>query len=1170
MVAVLRSFQPFYKEIDQNQKINQKSFVDFTKSFHKSYVETIDDYQKELASITQSNHLEIKQNKSKYQEHSNKFQIELKNEIEAIEKSLQVAQEKAQSDLEKITQNYYRELSSIEKFKELARKKYMEITLEIENEKKLSLNLSQELYDQKIKYSEEQLVAIEKEHVDKIEEIKSEQQLETDEHDTNYLLIKTNYSKLSINNNKKINEINKKHANAVEKLNIKHKEQMIPVSESITELKKEYQDTLESILNQFTEKFNDLNHTFDLQKEQYEQKKQKIVFEGNEAITVLNSKLSAHKESVHKEKLEISRKIRDEMKELTVSYDIDKKNRNLTYQMNQFDNELNKQINRTNRDILEKKRETQSKIYQLDLAHLKEINQWRSQKLILDLEKKQELSKLEFNFKHNLLSSELVFKKLEIKHKYNLDSIKNSLDLDLFTLDSQLMLAQSIQERDLNLLGNDAQLTIENYRHQEKMIELDYERKIEEIKLEKDKAKSEFEANTHVLNTTTQLELEKEKIKRDYNLLEQESRGELNEALLNRSKANIDHELKLKITEIELKRSRLFIEYKFKLDELKEKSLLLEEEKRFNIALFKYDTQEKITIEKIKRSNRVYLSELYMNQKHVESLMAILRMHYMNIRLFKTLSLELYQLPCHPETYKLYLESLKGYLLEDMNALIDEIKSYESQIKRFYLAKIEDQKGYHYTTNQEETLHYYQQKKSKIQGLINAYQVEIKGYEIEFFKHQSDLDKNLLFINQLSKISETIKNDSKDMDHKNSNIKENAKLIINHEKEIKRIKDAMKKNDVEIDLKNTIILKHTKEIEDLEKELSIFMKKIDDENSQKASHFVDFIHSNHKLYKKLTSLLEVNYGSFIEFIDAQNTQVYISDSFLAEALKKLEKSLMYYENMLNFHQQKLIKGMVDFYKKNEVEQLKTLSQFNQSVLHSRESLKKNHHESSKNHGNRLKKLETEKTLELENLKNQHKRKAKIDLLSFDKKYMILQSLINSIEKKISTQSEKQIMEINLLNQNQVSVAMQYKEEHDIRVKHFESDFEKLVASLLTIVQTSTKNQLNLYDSIETKNFALITRQNMEHDKIILTLKNKMNAIFELISKSKKLQEMREHEFEVTLNQSNKQREFEFQKLKQHMKKTTSHIQKNELNTFKQESKILRKSHFAKVKMLNLN
>lgn len=1170
MVAVLRNIQPFYKEIEQIQKLNQKSFVDHTKSIHKLYVEKVEIFQKELSKISNSNNQEIKENKLRYQEISNKLHIELKNEIEQIDKALLLAQEKADQELNKITQNYYRELSSIEKVKEIARKKYMEVTDEIENEKKLSLSLDLDLYQQKVKFIEEQLASIELEHNEKIEDIKNEQQIETDEHDANYLLIKTNYSKLSINNNKKINEINKKHASAVLKLTSKHKDQMVPVSESIETLKKEYQETLENILNQYTEKFNDLNRQFDEQKETYENKKHKIIFEGNEAITVLNSKLSSHKESIHKEKLEISRKVRDEMKELSDSDDIDKKNRMLSSQMKDFDSELNKQIIRTNKDILEKKRETQNKLFNLDLQHLNEINGWRSQKLILELEKKQELAKLEHNFKHNLLSSELVFKKLEIKHKYHLESIKNSLDLDLFTLDSQLMLAQSIQERDLNLLANDAQLTIENYKHQEKMIELDYERKIEEIKLEKEKAKSHYEANTHVLNTTTQLELEKEKIKRDFILLEQELRIELNEALLNRSKAAIDHDLKENVLEIELKRSKLFLEYKYRLDELKEKSLLLEEDKKYHISLSKYDTQEKITSEKIKRSNSVYLSELYKNQKHVEILISIFIEHYQQLRIFQLLSQELYQLPCHPETYKLYLESLKSFLMDDMSFLIQTTESFESEIKSFYLSKIEDQKGYHYTTNQEETVHYYQQKKSKLQNLIDGYLDEIKGYESEYFKHQSDLDKNLLFINQLTKIQNSIKNDASDINKKTSNIKENSKLIHNHEKEIKRIKELMKTVETEMDKKHQVIAKHQKEMDAQDHELSVFLKKIDDENTKKATHFINFIKTNQKLYKHLMqSMIEV-YESNMEFIDNLAKQVYISDVYLNTEIKKLNKSLITYESKLVNHQQKLIKTMVDFYFHNEHEQLMTLSKFNQSVLHSKESLKSNHDESNKNHAIRLKKLEKEKSSEFANLKNQHKRKSKIEKISYDKKYMILQSLITTVEKKISTQSEKQVSELNLLNQNQVSVALQYKEEHDIKVKHLESDFQKLVSSLLNQVQQSTKNQLNLYDSIETKNFALLTRQAIEKDKIIASLKNRVDAIFEQIAKSKKSEEAKEKEFEETLNQSNKQRELEFSKLKVQLKKSIAGIQRNQSSTFRMESRILKKSHYAKMKMLNLN
>ena len=207
-----------------------------------------------------------------------------------------------------------------------------------------------------------------------------------------YLAIKTNYNAMTVAFNKKINDIKKRYAQELPKLEKIFENRKVPMAEALDALKKTYDQAKIDFDLEYSNKINQLNLDFELKKETYETRKTQIIHESNEAITLLNSKLSAFREGIQKQKTETSKALREEMRNLETEFEKDKLNHKLTKELQTFDNDLNKQILRTNEDISLRQKDQHAKLFLHDQKHLQEIHDWKFQKALAEYEKKTELS----------------------------------------------------------------------------------------------------------------------------------------------------------------------------------------------------------------------------------------------------------------------------------------------------------------------------------------------------------------------------------------------------------------------------------------------------------------------------------------------------------------------------------------------------------------------------------------------------------------------------------------------------------------------------------------------------------------------------------------------------------------------------------------------------------
>ena len=1170
LVVLLRDVNPFLDSIEKRIKEIESRHLVTSLNINKSYAENIENYQRSLKVLEDKNHAEIeKSNKLKIQK-TQELNTNLKSLLEQIEFRINEANEKAVLLMQSADMNYKRDVSSFHKIMQDTRKQYQLTTQAIEEEKKLTIERAALTYDEKISEIDALILNYEQEINEQIDRIRQESQISSKENDDVYLNIKNTYTELSINLNKKINELKKIYNQTLNSVNKEYQNKLKPIEKEIEVLKESYQEAQRKALNSYSDKLNSLNVVFDVQKQSYEAKKEKIIYEANEAITLLNSKLSAYRETTSKEKLNTSREMRDQMKSLETAYDKEKLNHQLTRKLNMMDNELNKQIIRTNKDILEKHRNQQQRLFMHDQLHLKEINDWRLKKVLFEYEKKQEFAKIDLNFHHNMQTSEQKLKLHEATYAYKKEILQLTHTKDLLPLEYQLAIAAAVQERELNLLGNDAHLLLAEYKKKEQSLLFELKKKQAGIELEREKAKLLYQADTQVLNVTIQLEMEKAKAKRDFELNEQDIRIELSRLILNKTNDQIKNELTQTIRDIELEREILYIVNKDELEQYKADQQKEQLKRLFVINEARHKNQQRISMEKASRMMKSYQNELELNQEFAECFMSIMRMSYTHDLAFKTVLLELYHLPSHPEVLKGVLKSLIELHQSVNQSLISILEHFQSLDQSFYVKKIEDMTGYKYMLKHEDMMNFYEQEIEKIEEKRKDIQKDIKSLEETFFQNQSDLERNNAFINQLLKVSQHIKTNELKSEHKHHDIKENQKLLSNHEHEIKRIKQNLVRIEKEIDEKHALIIPLDQQLEKIKAKQIEAEKTLEKAKHDEASIFYRYLSKNQGIYSSLAIEINMHYNELILFYQQLVEEVYITDSILEQLIKKLNHAFDLHEKKISTTQQAFLNLMLNFYQRNEKEQNELIRGFRHSTESLILGLNQNYKSSLK-----LLDLEHKKRIHEKNrlIGMQHektKKKRELEKITYQKKLALDQMTLKELETKIFQNNTKGLQELKILNENQVSIATQYANEHEQAISGVRDNYLKQINLYDASIATLEKNHVGLDLQLLAKNNVILTKYQQSYEKSLLALSQKNEHYDELRNKAKEAQINREKLFENMLKRMNQKRENELRNIQNHLKRFTQSTKYDQNVTLNKEVRVLRKSHRFKLKMLNLN
>ena len=1169
LAVLLRSIQPEFEKINKKLDVSHDDFVKESLNINKNYAENVDNFHRSLQVMVEKNHQEVEKSQKTKLQQTHDLNINLKAQLDSLDERLIQVNLEAKEKISKADQTLKRELAQIQKVIQEARAVYQEASQAIDLEQKEAVRIYGVNFDQDIAEIALKEAKIHEAYQAKIEENKAMSFRVSKENDESYLLIKNTYSTLSITFNKKINELKKRYQQIITELDKDHQIRIAPIDDAIQELKTNYAEAQRKALQNYTEKMSSLNVIFDVQKSDYETKKERIIHDGNEAITLLNSKLSAYRETTQREKLIKAREIRDEIKSLDTEKEQDKKNRELTQMLNQFDSELNKQIIRTNKDIQLKKKETQKRLFDLDQKHLREINEWRLKKALFEYEKKQDFAKIDLNFNHNLSSSELKRTSELQTHQYKKDMILMQHNQDLLSLEYQLMIGASIQERELNLLANDAHMAIASFKLKEIQDENEYKKLLLGIQYERDTLKATYDADLRVLNATTQLELEKEKVKRDFIMAEQDLRIELSHALYTKQEAFIKHELQLLINQLDYERDMLYLENKKTLDVIKLEALLEETKREFVISEAKYKHQQRMSNEKATRLLKTYQNELNHNQLTAECLMDGLWLFVLHDQYSKEHVIKLYQLPSHPEVFKGFLHQLIEQIPSFIESNMNLIEMFQAIDHEFYVKKIEDLTGYKYMLKHEDMMNYYDAELQKVNEKKSLLEQDIKALEEQFFANQTELERHHLFINQLEKITVTIKAE-KSHGSKHHDLRENQKLISNHEHDIKRIKQQLMRIEKQIDAKHQQITPLDIEIEKIKKHQKDEETSLDGKKREEAAFFYRYLGLNKRIYQKMTKAIISRYEALKSFYQSLHHEVYVTEAFLEAQTKTLQLALNHHHMEMTSLHQKLMNLMVEFYDREKNEQSQLTLGFKHSTLALIRSLHQSYTKQLKDIDTDHQKKVSSDHHQMKTLEVKHQKKQELEELSYRKALSIEQNVLKNLEDKITNNTAKNLVELRLLNENQLSMAQQYQSEHQSKLLELKSLYDKQILALDQATHNQEKSYQSTDESMTNKNQAILIKYQQSFDKYQLTRNQKSLHYDEQMKKARENHATRLIDERQLVRRMNKKREEDLKNIQAHMTRFNHKMRIDQNGELNKELRLLRKSHLSKMRMLHLN
>ena len=1169
LVDLLHDINPNLSWIEQHIDYKHKIAIDISLQIHKNYVKRIDHFNKEIVKHIENHKIHLDQLQKVKIQDLQKINQEQSLLAKKSEQDKIALKETYDDKLKKLEQTLKREISQFEKEKTIARKIYQEQSADIEEERKVTRISLENIYKKKVdkvnqaieqfKKEKEQVLA---DNEKEIEEIKVE-------NDQTYLTIKTNYHVLTTQFNTAINKLKKAHDKAKNILEKEHQKKIEPINLKLEALNQEYQETVNKAKKQHQQDLLDLDDAFNTQKNLYEEKKQRIIHQSNENITLLNSKLSAFREAIHKEKIIQSRTYREKMKKTSDPLDKEKINHDLTSVLRSLDNDLNKQILRTQKDITIKQKELHLKLYQHDMNHIKEINDWRLKRNNISYDYKQDLAKIDLNFNHNLLVSKKHLSLLEETYKYQLHVLNITLRKDLLRLELQLQIQAHVQERELNLLNNDQHLASYLFKLKTAQFEHEYAIKIEKENLKGMIAKLDYESETQFLQISTQLELEKMKSKRDFTSSEQDIRREIAETVFEKNKHQILKTYTLELEDEEHKESLNLIVKKHQVEIIKLDQQRKHHEQEFDLLEKKTNHQKNLSNEKAIRLMKLYLNDLNLRQYQSEMLFHGLRMFYKKHKTIQSVIKSLYLLPSHPEVFKKILKQLldlEDVLKVGISELINHFKSLDLE---YYQKKIDDQTSYKYMLKHEDAMNIYEQELQKIHTKQQDIQKDIDILEQQFFQTQQTLEKQNQFIVQLQKINDNIADGIIKVKHKHHDIKENQKLIVNHEKEIKSLKHKLSNIEKQIDKKHQKMIPYDHQADHIKEGMEKQQKLLKKHQAKESNFYLKYQLASQKIYETIQMDFDKLIEAHIAFITNLNETVYVTDSLLMQEDKKLIKAQTLFERKLISNQQAVLNHMYDFYHASDKKQSDIVDDFNKAQAHLLNELKENQKQTIDQLDTNEKKINDQKDKDIKNQQQVYKDTKGQRQMELDKALANIQATIKQLDNKLQGHLEFMKQEIKSLNDNQTQVANQSYSDYQKQMDQINAQHQKHIQKYNQHLELEDKNYQNFLQSSENKNQALLSRFEQTRLKTLETLKQKTHNYDEDMKKSKQSIEKAHKNNETDLENLNLNRTSEIKNMNEHTKKYHLKASRAQQRVLRQELGHLRKNYRFKIKSLHL-
>ncbi|MFP4186687.1 MAG: hypothetical protein ACLFSU_00795, partial [Acholeplasmataceae bacterium] len=1025
-------------------------------------------------------------------------------------------------------------------------------------------------YEEKIDRIEKNLEQTVERANDNRHEIAERSNRTTAENDEIYVRIKTAHSNLSVAINQKINELKTSYQKALKKYDRVHEKRMAPIQEQIEKLRVSFSRTKDEIKNDYREQLSQLDEQFDRQREAYEEKKQRIIHRNGETITLLNSKLSAYRESINQVKNQTAREARLEMKKVESHADRDRLNRNLTRVLNGYDNDLNRQILRTQKDIQTQQKATQRDLFEHDLQHLKDVNEWRFRRSLAEYRKKQEFAKVDLNYNYNMKIYEQQSKLLEAYDRFEKDVLSVTYNLNILPLDTQLSIASSFQECELNLLANEASLAIAHYEFLKNHEDYLENRKKLEYDHQKKRAKKLFEADQQVLKISTQLQIEKEKLKRDYGIEEQTLRGEINRSLFDRSVLSDRFDRDQALALIECDRKLYDNEFHQALEK-DEYSLREETSKReFVQQEARARTNLLIDQEVAKTALRIERHAVETNQRDLERYYRILRtIRRTEVRIKDDLY-ELYLSPSHPEVLKSTLQivaeiydALLGYVCELTDESIERDRS-------FYQERIAALLDYTYRIRARELDRLYDERKAAIERRRKAILQAIQTKEKDVYELQRNEESTREALETLTKKTEKLK-DLKDPTKKDQlAIKENNRTAMSLENELKQIQTGLQALDRDINVQHGRLLPFSDRLEKLDLKRRRAHDALSIRKQKESARLESFLSDNRRSYQSLVNAFTENARIAKTAYIRLSNELYVTDALLSASLKQIEDADGALDRLITARQQDHLDALQRMHYVQVEQRENTLDILKKSLKKRIQGLESYYRASMKRHGRLLERLEKKYETKRISIKSALNYELSEIERTFKKDKTQKHGFLQDKEKIIVEISDRLHQEIGSLTDNQHAIAQQFNQDYEASIRGLDEDYKRRIQQLDEEDKRRESDQQNLSESIANKNRMLLSRYEAEKNRSRENLEQKRSLYEANKAKTIQAKRHRQSQFEETVRRMKTRRENEIENLDSHLKRFNKQTRRAQARMLHKEVRILRKSHRFKMRLLRLN
>ena len=918
--------------------------------------------------------------------------------------------------------------------------------------------------------------------LNQIEDIKN---LYREQSDKKYVSIKSDYHDASIAFNKAVDKLKKNKEAALKKLASNDEQNRQPIEDALVQLKTDYEAQKQATTQIYKEKLEAHKQYIHELTQNYNAKKENLIQTHGDAVSLINSKLSSFRDAIAADRVERANQLKMNIENAANDDEVKALKKALQKHLRQQENELNRQIIRTEKDTQTLLKAHYEKLQSLETKFLEAKSNWRIEGKQLVVDQKLTQYTQEQNFQYQLKSLQLQLKTLKTTHEFELDRLDIKHLKEIAPLDLKLSIANAISEKDVNLLSNDTNYHLNHYQHQADTLNHDYTVKKLSLEHELNILNITKDHDLSVLNMRLQLSIDKEMVIRDQQLNNQQLKKDFQQLTYEKTVATESLLLQKEIALCENDIAHLEKLIRGYEHFLSDKSIVEQSLLKHQLSTEETSTHYLERLHSVKLTQEMLKKDLEVIHSRIHFLFNQIYLIYNIHHNFMLALIQIYEIPAHPEDVKqfiqLYLEIFnhlnaiqehaKDQFLVDLNTFQElkindlsalKLKTDMNLLESEFLSKIKHIE--HEIQTNEQTIHQIEDRIIVLSSNVDRIQSNINNLDPNLDpKHLQDLKKK--YDQQINAVE--------------SEISFLDKSILGHERQIQKLNKRKTRLDKTLDTKR---LKMTRK------------------NEQEAKSYLKQKYFYIQSSKRITQLFQTYEEKVLQLTNKVNQPLYLTDKAIKDYQRNFMKVEDYFEKTSNTIYQSLLKGSVKLFDQLIQQQDSSKEVF----LKEEKLLMKKLDKQQKVLDDKLKLLTTEFKHHLVLLDNEKQTLVKnIHASQFKDQEQALvnqQKELLATEAKIMTTESNLNKEILLIDDNLKSVIEQMHDDFKKQVSKLKLAHDKHIEKLVEQLDIKAKNLKALEESTQLKNNQLSTKFNQTEIRLIESNKQKLQEYEQTLHK----------------------------------------------------------------------